>query len=168
MPLSFLLIPSRKAALWFMGRAGRLFDMLGLERDRNLEEWLYVLLAAVVAVSLGCVVRKSILWLVQKIVTLRHTTLGPEMVKSRLLTRCSHVIPPLVMLSLVPLALVPGTALHDLIVKLLIIYALVMTASAACAVITFVWVRYDTRQNTRNLPLKGVANMLKGGGLSSP
>lgn len=158
----FILVPTRKAALWFMARADHLFDMLGLQRDETLKEWLYVLLAAIVAVTIGWTVRKSVLWLVQKVVTLRHTTLGPELVKSHLLTKCSHVIPPLVMLSLVPLALVPGTALHDYIVKLLIIYAILTTAAASSSVITFVWVRYDTRQNTRNLPLKGVANMFKG------
>ncbi|MCM1336553.1 MAG: mechanosensitive ion channel family protein [Candidatus Amulumruptor caecigallinarius] len=162
MTLPFILVPTHKAALWFMVRARRLFDLLGLEHDRDTEEWLYILLAAFVAITLGWIVRKSILWSVQKVVTLRHTTLGPELVKSHLLTKCSHMIPPLVMLSLVPLALLPGTVIHDYVVKFLIIYAIVTTAAAASAVITFVWVRYDTRQNTRNLPLKGVASMLKG------
>lgn len=159
---AFILVPTHKAALWFMIRARRLFDLLGLEHDRDTEEWLYILLAAIVAITLGWVVRKSILWTVQKIVTLRHTTLVPELLKSHLLTKCSHMIPPVVMLSLVPLALLPGTAIHDYVVKFLIIYAIITVAAAASAVITFVWVRYDTRQNTRNLPLKGVASMLKG------
>lgn len=158
----FLNIPTHKVADWFMAQSRHMFDMMGLEKYPDLEEWLYILLAGIVAVTIGWVMRKVILWTVQKVVELRHTTEGPEMLKSKLFTKCSHVIPPLVMLSLVPLALDYGTMMREVIDKLLLIYAVLAFADAICSVIEFTWIRYDLHLNTRNLPLRGIVSMMKG------
>ncbi len=72
------------------------------------------------------------------------------------------VIPPLVVLALLPFAFDTSSPMLRLFRLALYVYTVVVVAMAVCAVLTFVWTRFDEKENTNNLPLKGVLNVGKG------
>lgn len=139
-----------------------MLDLVGLRRDPNIEAFLYIVIVAIVAVFIGWIVRKGILYVVKRLAGMRHTLLDEDMLQSRVFTKCSHIIVPIVLLSLVPFTLNYGSELRMVIMKGLLIYAIVTFTYALSAVVDFVWVRYNRKENTRNLPLKGIANTMKG------
>lgn len=155
-------IPSHELAQWLMTFIRHMLDMIGLRNDPNLEGILYIIIVTAVAISLGWIIRKSILYVVRRLASLRHTMLDDDLLQSRVFTKCSHVIVPIVMLSLVPFTLSYGSQMRVVIMKILYIYGIIAFTYALAAIVDFIWVRYNRKENTRNLPLKGIANTMKG------
>lgn len=154
--LSLDIIPSHKVAGWLLGEIHRLLGVFGLEHQKNLEEIIYVAAIIAASVALGWVIRKIILYAARKIVLWRKSDLAREIVEHGILIKCSHIIPPLVMLALIPLALVGTSTLNTIILRTLLIYTAVVFCWALCSVIKFIWFRFDETRNTKNLPIKGI------------
>lgn len=123
---------------------------------------MYIVIVAVVAIFIGWLIRKCILYVVRRLAGMRHTMLDDDLLQSRVFTKCSHIIVPIVLLSLVPFTLNYGSQMRIVIMKVLYIYAIIAFTYAMAAVVDFIWVRYNRKENTRNLPLKGIANTMKG------
>ena len=94
------IIPTHQAAQWLLVHIDRLLDHLGLEKAKGVEEWVYVIVIVLVALLLGWIIRRLILFGAKKFVRLRNSAAGRLMLQQRLMTKCSHVIPPLVVLVL--------------------------------------------------------------------
>ncbi len=156
------IIPSHKFAVWLMSFVDMILDRLGFERDPRIEEVLYVILIVSVAMVIGWIIRLVILYGARKIVSLHHTEFVGQLLERKILSKFSHIIPPLVILALMPFAFVKGEALLGVFEKCLVIYTIIVGVVAINAVMDFVWVRYDTHENTRNLPLRGILNVAKG------
>lgn len=155
-------IPAHSIAVWLMTLIDRMLRFIGLEHMYTLHEIVYVVVVVAASITLGWAIRVIIVWSSRKFVRLSHTGLVNEILQSRLISRCSHFITPLVMMSLLPFAFNQGTLLRDICDKLLFIYLLVTIGIGLSAVIEFMWSHYDVHENTRNLPLKGIANTCKG------
>lgn len=145
-----------------MGVIRHLLDIIGLRHEPRIEGLLYIVIVAVVAIFIGWLIRKCILYVVRRLAGMRHTMLDDDLLQSRVFTKCSHVIVPIVLLSLVPFTLNYGSQMRIVIMKVLYIYAIIAFTYAMAAVVDFIWVRYNRKENTRNLPLKGIANTMKG------
>ena len=156
------IIPTHQAAQWLLVHIDRFLDSIGLEKAKEVEEWVYVLVIVLVALLIGWVIRRLILFGAKKCVRLRNSAAGRLMLEQRLMTKCSHVIPPLVVLALLPFAFDPSSQLLRIFRVVLYIYTLVVAAMAICSVLTFLWIRFDQKENTNNLPLKGILNVGKG------
>ncbi len=156
------IIPTHQAAQWLLTHIDRLLDHLGLDRAKGVEEWVYVAVIVAVALLAGWIVRRCILFVAKRFVRLRDSAAGRLMLEQHLLTKCSHVIPPLVVLALLPFAFDTSSPMLRLFRLALYVYTVVVVAMAVCAVLTFVWTRFDEKENTNNLPLKGVLNVGKG------
>ena len=156
------IIPTHQAAQWLLVHIDRLLDHLGLEKAKGVEEWVYVIVIVLVALLIGWIIRRLILFGAKKFVRLRNSAAGRLMLQQRLMTKCSHVIPPLVVLALLPFAFDPASQLLRIFRVVLYIYTLVVAAMAICSVLTFLWIRFDQKENTNNLPLKGILNVGKG------
>ena len=156
------IIPTHQAAQWLLVHIDRLLDHLGLEKAKGVEEWVYVIVIVLVALLIGWIIRRLILFGAKKLVRLRNSAAGRLMLQQRLMTKCSHVIPPLVVLALLPFAFDPASQLLRIFRVVLYIYTLVVAAMAICSVLTFLWIRFDQKENTNNLPLKGILNVGKG------
>ncbi len=139
-----------------------LLDIIGLRHEPRIEGLLYIVIVAVVAIFIGWLIRKCILYVVRRLAGMRHTMLDDDLLQSRVFTKCSHIIVPIVLLSLVPFTLNYGSQMRIVIMKVLYIYAIIAFTYAMAAVVDFIWVRYNRKENTRNLPLKGIANTMKG------
>lgn len=156
------LIPNHKLGTWLLTNITGILDKLGLSHERGLEEFIYVCFVVGIAIVIGWVLRYAILWLTRKIVEAYHTEVGREMLRQRLLGKCSHIIPPLVILILIPFAFDSHSKLLHIFKIGLIVYTIFVMTYAVCSVLTFIWMRFDKRNNTKNLPLQGILNIVKG------
>lgn len=156
------IIPSHKVAQWLLVHIHRLLDYVGLEKDQTTEEIIYIAIIVAVALFLGWIARKLILYCTKKIIQLRNNDLAQAMMRDRLLIRCSHIIPPIVLLALLPFAFTGSSLLKVIVFKGLLIYTSIVVCMSVCAIIKFVWGRVDEKRNTKNLPLKGIMDTMVG------
>lgn len=160
--LNTSLIPSHDFAAWIMGVIRSCLDALGLTHNNLIEEIIYTAIVVGVAILVGIIIRYILLFAARKIVRLRHKDLTYELLSQRTLRKCSHVIPPIVFLCLIPFAFSHDGHTLDWILRVVGVYALVTIAIAICAILTFAWTRFDERENTDKHPLKGVLNVCQG------
>ncbi len=156
------IIPSHKVATWLLTNIDHFLDTLGLEKDQTIEEIIYVVAIVGVALLVGWLVRRFILFITRKIVQTRKSEVSHEILRQRIPTKCSHIIPPLVILGLLPFAFDHESALLRAFQVCLYIYSFIVIAIAVNTVLTFIWQRYDAHENAKNLPLKGILNVCKG------
>lgn len=156
------LIPSHQVAAWLLETIRHLLNKLGLEHDQNIEEAIYVVAIVAVALFLGWAVRRVILWATRRLVAWKQTRIGKVLLDEHILSRCSHVIPPLVILGLLPFAFDSNSVLLHIFRVCIVIYLIITITRAINAVIGFVWERYNERENTKNLPLAGIRNVCMG------
>lgn len=153
------IIPTHKVAAWLLGHVNSLLDSIGLEHDPTLQEIIYVIIITAFALVAGWAIRWLILQTTRHIVAAYHTEVGKELLEQRVLTRCSHIIPPLVMMAMIPFTLVDDTLLSHIFMKVLIAYTIIVATLALVSVLRFCWMRFDKRNNTKNLPLQGILNV---------
>lgn len=139
-----------------------LLDRLGVGRNKEIEEAAYAIAVCLIAILLGWIVRHVTLFIVGKTVAIRHSAIGAELKRRHTLTHCSHIIPPVIILCLIPFAFNDGSHTLNMIMKLTATYTLVAFAIATNSVFTFIWAHYDMHENTKRLPLRGVLNIAKG------
>lgn len=156
------IIPSHQVADWLLTTIKQSLDTMGLSHDKTIEEVIYVAVIVGAAILIGWLIRRGILLGAKKFVQMRKSTGAQLLLKQKVLTKCSHVIPPLVILALLPFALDSTTHLLTIFEKCLYIYTTIVFAIGFNAVLTFIWTRIDERENTKNLPLQGILNICVG------
>ena len=156
------IIPSHTLAVWLLSHIDKILDSIGLSRYKSVEEIIYMAVIVLVSFALGWVVRKVLLAALRKLVALRHTVTGAELLRQHTLSKCTHIIPPLVFLGLVPFAFERGNHFLVIIERIGWIYTMLCFGIGVAAVMNFVFSRYNARENTKNLPIKGVLNIAKG------
>lgn len=156
------LVPSHAFAIWLLKGVDHLLDMLGLDRDPRLEDFFYIIIIVTLAFTLGWALRVAILYLARKMLTLRRTELGEMMLRQHILQRCSHVIPPMVLLGLLPFAFESESGWIKLLDKCIVVYLIYTIVRAINSVLSFIWIGFDKKENARNLPLKGILNTAQG------
>lgn len=156
------LIPSHDIAQWLLGIVRIICEAIGLRRDPRIEQIVYVILICAFAVVLGYVIRRAVIFVVRKIIKLRKTDFGTELLNQRVVTKCSHIIPPLVILALLPFAFEHTSAVLTVFRRIVYIYLTIMFGVGCNAVIGFAWYNYDRHANKENHPLKGIMNVAKG------
>ena len=98
------IIPSHQVANWLLTNIKHFLDLIGLEKDKTIEEIIYVAIIVGGALLIGWLIRRGILFTARKFVKM-HKSPGAELfLKQKVLTKCSHIIPPLVILALLPFA----------------------------------------------------------------
>lgn len=160
--LTLSLIPTHKAAVWLVRHIDDLLDSIGLERYPALEQAIYLIIMGLIALLVGLLVRYVVVWAVRKVVYLRDGAVGRQILEQHVVQKCSHFIPPLVFMGLVPFAFDSSSDLMHLLDKAVLIYAIVALAYGIGAVIKFIFNQVNTRRNKRNLPLQGILNVALG------
>lgn len=160
--ISLSLVPTHAVADWLIKHIDHLLDALGLEKSPTIEEVIYIVLIAAVSFGIGVLVKKGVLFITQKAVDIRNVSVGRQLLREGTLTKCSHIIPPLVFMALIPFVFSSETGLLSWVMRLIGVYTLIALAIGLCAILTFVFNRYNAHENTKNLPLKGILNVGKG------
>lgn len=156
------IIPAHDFATWLLKNIDGFLDLLGLEHHQALEQIIYFIIIVAAAYFLGWLIKKAILFVTRRAVKLRDTPAGQDLLKQHTFTKCSHFIPPLVFLSLAPFAFDDKTMFLTIVMRLSLVYLFITLGIGINAVCKFIFSRFNERENTRNLPLKGILNIAMG------
>lgn len=155
-------VPSHKVATALMSIIDQGLDAIGLSKDPKIEEAIYICLIIAIAFGIGWIISWLIVLASRKLAVLHQSSVGKLMLEQKTLSHCAHIIPPLVIMSLVPFAFVAGDNVPKVINEAALIYFLITLAIAINSILNLIWTHYNRRDNTKNLPLKGVLNIGKG------
>ncbi len=155
-------IATHQVAQWILGTIKGLLDSIGLEHSPFVEEIIYVAVVVAASFLLGRIITFVMVTIAHKIIAMRKTVTGMQLIEHKVLSKCSRVIPPFLILALVPFAFEPGSAILHYINKFVGIYLALMFGLGGSAIINFIWHNYDRKANKDNHPLKGIANVVKG------
>lgn len=156
------LIPSHDLATWVLKMVDKFLDFLGLGHQQKIEEIVYTIIILAISILIGELLKNGCIFLVRKIVALRKSEISQELLKQNIFRRCSHFIPPLVFLALIPFAFTSDHHMLGWIYRIVGIYLLITFGIAVNAIMEFIWLRFNKRENQKNLPLKGILNIAKG------
>ena len=156
------LIPAHSLARWLMSVVDSVLEALGIEKSSTLEEIIYTIVILGVAILLGWMARKITVLLVNQWMSHYKSPFIEDMVRLKVVSRTSHIIPPLVFLALVPVAFETDPHTLARIEAIVIIYFMMVLGWSICSLLEIIWMAYDRHDNTKNLPLKGILNVGKG------
>ncbi len=156
------IIPSHAIAQWLQNIIVKFLSLIGLGSNHNVEQVLYVVVVFAVSLLVGWGLRRLILWLAHSWVRVRHTNAGDLLLQMHTLTKCSHVITPLVFLAFVPFAFHKESLMQTIVLRGALVYAVVAFCYGLSAVLAYIFRRINDKANTRNLPMDGVLNLAIG------
>ena len=162
MPIFAALVPSHEIAILLMKVVDWILDLFHLEHHSMIQEVIYTALVIAIAAGIGWLIRRGIVWIVRKAIAIRKTQAGKDLLEQRTISKCSHIIPPLIFMALIPVAFQTDADSFKWIMRIAGVYTLLCFAWGLNAVITFLWTQYDNRHNTENHPLRGILNVLHG------
>ncbi len=160
--MEHLMIPSHQLAMWLLTWIDGLLEAMGFSQGSAAEEVVYTTIIIVVAFFVGWILRWGIVLLARHTRLITRFEVGRQLVEQKVITRSSHIVPPLLFLSLIPFAFESDDVALEAIKRIAIVYLLITIGVALCSVFGFLWTQYDRKQNTRNLPLRGVLNVVRG------
>lgn len=156
------IIPAHSLATWLLDNIDHLLDMLGLNHHHTVEQIIYFSIIVAASYFIGWIIRWLILLAARKVAKLKETEAGKELLREHTLTRCSLIIPPIVFLSLAPFAFDERSTILTVITRASLVYLCCTIAIGINAIITFIFTRYNDKENRRNLPIRGVLNVMHG------
>lgn len=156
------IIPSHSIASWLLTHIDNFLDLLGLSKYHTVEQIIYFIIILIVSVFVGWLIKIIVLAIANKIVKVHNSSGAQELLKMHTLTKCAHFIPPLIFLSFVPFAFEHSDPMLTIIVRVTLAYTCITLAIGICAVLRYIFVRYDEKENTKNLPIAGVLNIATG------
>lgn len=116
--------------------------------------WVETSVIVLIAFLLGLAIRDIIISVLSK-------TINRQAISYHFVTGCSHIIPPILMLAALN-SFDDSIKSSPILMRLLNVYFIVSVAMCANAVLSLLWSHYDSKKNTKNLPLKGLRNVGNG------
>lgn len=156
------LIPTNRIAEALLDFVRMVLEAVGISRHHKFDEIVYFVVVFLLAISIAWLSRLLMIWILRKVIALRDSELANELVSAHTVSRCTHVIPPLVLMSFLPLAFQGNEVLHTIILRALWVYFTVTFGWGLNAIITFAWLRFDRKENTQKHPLRGLLGTAHG------
>lgn len=160
--LAKTIIPAHVIGQEILRLIDRLLDFFGFDRSPAIETAAYIIIIVGIAILLGLCIRKLILMAVRKVIEIRHNDIGDELLKAKVFTKCSHIIPPIVIMAMIPIAFDQDDHLLEIIERLVISYGLVTLAVGINSIVSFFWLHYNNHENKNNHPIRGILNTAHG------
>ena len=154
--------PTQTAADWLLKTIDGLLNHIGLEHHGVWKEIIYVVIISAFSILIGVALKKLVLYITRRVMFIRQSQIGMELHNRNVFVKCSHIIPPLVFMAMVPFAFNENSPVLHWIFKFVGIYTLIAFAIGSSAVLKFIFDRYNIKDNRKNLPLKGVLNIAIG------
>lgn len=139
-----------------------LLSLVGLENNTTLFTIFYAALVFFVAWGVGYIVQWIVVLLARKIGNHWHSAVYGHMIDEHLFTKASRIIPPIVFLILIQFTLTGRVTLATWLTRITWVYVCYIFADTLCLVINVTWRHINERANKRNLPLNGLAELVKG------
>ncbi len=156
------IIPAHSLADWLLDNIDGMLDALGLEHHQVLEQIIYFIIITAASWFIGWVLKKIIVLVTRKVLILKHSSEGGLIIQMHTLSKCTQFIPPLVFVSLAPFAFESRAVALTVIVRIGVAYTIMCIALGIAAVFDVVFTHYDRKENTKNLPIRGILNVGKG------
>ena len=153
------MIPQHAIAKWLVGAIDSTLGRFGITNSRMIEEIIYFAVILIIAVGVGWLLQTIVVWILRHIVRRKNSEWGNDLLRQRTMTKCSRVIPPLVLLGFLPFAFDNNAVWHTWINRVVLIWFVACFGYGVCAVLKFMWVRYDKSANTRKLPMRGIYDL---------
>lgn len=152
-------IPQHKIASWLVSAINDCLRWLHIPNSQLAEELIYFVIVLAIAIGAGWLLQTVVLGSMRHIVKRKHSEWGDELLRERTLSKCSRIIPPLVLLGFLPFVFDNNAMWHTWITRFVLVWSVVCFGYGICAVLRFIWVRYDTSSNTRKLPMRGLYDL---------
>lgn len=149
-------------ANWIMKIVDWLLGFFGLEHNQTLVTILYAGVVFGVAMIVGYLAQWIILHIVKALAKRWSNDTYQNLTSVNFFTKICRIIPALVFLILITVSLSSKNHLAILLSKITLIYISCLFAVALSALVMAVWMHIDARENKKKLPLKGLAQLLKG------
>ncbi len=147
----------------FIREISVLLAKMGVANHPILEEFIYVVIILLLSFALGWLVRFVVLFFIKRVVKLRKFDVGQELIKQKIFSKVSNIVPPAVLLGLISFAFISNDSLILRVFNALIkIYLSITIGVAINAILIFIWNNYDNHRNDKNHPLRGVLNVAQG------
>lgn len=155
--------PTHGVILRFVTGISAFLSKMGVSNYPILEELIYVVIIILLSLTLGWVVRLVVLFFIKRVIKLRKFEIGQELIKQKIFSKVSNIVPPAVLLGLISFAFVSNDSLILRAFIVLIKISLSLTIGVAIsAILNFMWNSYDNRRNDKNHPLRGVLIVAQG------
>ncbi len=152
-------IPQHKIASWLVTAINDCLRWFGIKHTQTAEEVIYFAIVLAIALAVGWLLQTVVLGALRHIVRRKNNEWGNELLRQRTLSKCSRVIPPLVLLGFLPFAFDNNATWHTWATRIVAVWFVIAFGYGVCAVLRFIWVRYDTSSNTRRLPMRGIYDL---------
>lgn len=155
-------IPPHKVAHWIISIIDGVLKKSGLPHNDTAEEIIYMTIVIALALGIGWITSKIAVFITNKMNWFKRVSRSSAAQAEKTLLKISHVIPPLVFISLIPFAFSTESKVLSVIIKITVIYFIITVILAINDFLGFIWHRYDEVGNVRNHPLKGLPQIAKG------
>lgn len=133
-----------------------------LPHSETIEEIIYMTIVVAIACAIGWLISKIAVFITNKMRWFKHTSHSCAAQAEKTLLKVSHIIPPIVFLSLISFAFSNESKILYFIIKIAVIYLIITFIIAINECLNFIWRRYEEVGNTHNHPLKGLPQIGKG------
>lgn len=155
-------IPSSRIAHTILNLIDTVLKKCSLPHTDTVEEIIYITIVIVMACGIGWILSKIAILITNKMRWFRRASQSSVAQAEKTLLKVSHIIPPIVFLSLIPFAFSTESVVLSVITKIAVIYLILTIILAVNECFNYIWRRYDEVGNTQNHPLKGLPQIAKG------
>ncbi|MBD5172484.1 MAG: mechanosensitive ion channel [Bacteroidales bacterium] len=138
-----------------------LLGLIGMEGNANLFIWLYVIVVFAFAFGVGLLVQWALVFFLRKINPHVKSNMYNYMIERKFFTKLCRIIPPLIFLILIQFTLYKHLSIASWLSRLSWIYIVIIMSQSLSVMVDVVWRRLDMKENTKRLPLKGIAQVIK-------
>ena len=137
-----------------------LLSAVGLEHNIKAIEIAYAAVVLCIAVLVGRLLQWGVMTIIKALQDRVHNVWYLHLREVKFFTKSCRIIPPLVFVILIEFTM-EGSLGHTLTLCSYI-YMVFVVAMALNSIVDASWLRIDEKENKRKLPLKGVAQLIKG------
>lgn len=151
-----------KFVQWILDWIDKFLATIGLQGSVASQEFLFFIVVLLISLFIGCVLRRIAYNLTIKLPIFKKTKLGATIASLGTFNSCTLFISPLIFLILGNFAFAEGGLFVTAVQRLVNVYLLLTFAIGVNALLKLQWTVFNSRYNTKNLPLDGVYNMCRG------
>lgn len=147
---------------WIMKMVEWLLNLFGMSHNTTLETWVFAIVVFLLSLAIGYIFKWIVLGIVDLISKHMKNDLFSYLVEVRFFHKICRIIPAITFLILIQFTLYTRQTLALWLTKLTWIYVIFTISMALTTLVSVIWHHIDSRENKRNLPLKGIAQLIKG------
>lgn len=139
-----------------------ILSFLHLENHKELFIFVYAVMVFIISFGIGLVLQWIIVAIGTKLQKRKMGMVYNNLVEDKFFIRICRLIPAILFLILIQFTMGTHAELSGWLTRLTIAYMMIILAVALCSLADVAWIRIDTRENKRKLPLKGIVSLTKG------